>query len=1638
MQLPPDQPLTLSAFAFDANITASEIRFVGAAGTILSAGASGGGSGGRRALSGLAADTTIFTISPGAPPVFLEGLTISGHIAVHGGTLDIANCTFDGTGLSGARALTVSGGAVTLRSSDLNDFDAGGMRVTDGEVRITGGVLTRNGRAPASTFGGIEMVSPGGSLWLVGTTIEHNGRLSNSCDGGVCVRGGGLSVLGTSATVAMSGSTVVRRNRAYEGDQIYVDTAFASLTDVRYTLPTPLGHYVIITDRSDNTAVGMPIIDSTFPYECSPGNYGGLFNTSMQTTPRCSGPCPRGHYCPSATITPIMCAAGKYCVEGSDAEVNCPAGTFSVVAGLGAVDGCMMCSAGTACVAGSAVEVPCALGTHAPNNGSTSCDLCPAGSYQDETGQVDCKICTAGHFCPEGSTQLQPCPSGKYADTVGLRNASQCSMCPLGSFCIEGSPSPTQCFKGTIGAFEGLTGPFLCQACIAPATSEPGSTGCDRCDNGNFLDPDGALVNRSANRLAECQLCLSGATCDEGATLTSVNLTDGYWRLAPEARSISKCHVNDDGISPCKGGINASADGQGYCVAGHEGPLCELCTDPGFYFKRTDGRCIECPQVQSVVGYAGLAGGLFAVGLAMLAFVLHRPPRALRDMSTIIRRIMLKSRSYALLPKAKILIALYQMIVAIPGVYDVSLPDEYHRWMQTITWISFDWDEFVVPGACLPGGFSVRVMLRGIAPMTLMLAVIPFMVLKTVVLHVVKCKPGFPPVYRALLNSLPIVLFIAFCFCATVSAGLFESWSCAVYEVGTPAGDPPVTRSFLRADPSVECIDTDETFLDIRSKSWAFIVLWPIGVPLFFLLVLIPSRRSILQKRSTRLVRATSILHREYEPEFFFWEPIFLLQRLIIVGFIQFIPPSLSLIRLQLGQIVTLLYTIVLMFLQPYKRRDMDVLAVTAQISLLAFFYGAINIKLHALLNDADPGHLHLALKVTGFESATSLAVIIFAFNLLSIALFFLMTMYQMRVQRDTSSIRLKENSQVPELTLGSGKKFHLFLSHIWSSGQDQVATIKRQLQLLLPGIRVFLDVDDLQEIGKLEEYIEQSQCILIFLSRNYFFSTNCLRELDHALKMNKPLVLVHENDLSHGGAALETLMADCHSKGAERMALFQRQPLILPWERAHDFQLVTLQGIASALLHAGNLVRAIDKGRASSAKSTTRTRGAEMTTSIIDKPPAVYIPGEIRRQKLIFDKRIKIYASPNNPGAHNMADEISDKYTSDLLYVYYRPTPELAAATRRAVAREAGRSADSDGPAPAEAASAPFGEAASMLGVGRGDSFGGLTHFLLYLNSETYLHEKGQVLAQEVRLMMEARIPIVMVHESDPDKGGCLFSHFFQTTPEDLIAHGLYKKIAISCQPAALRDVSLALIAKGFGAVPKRSAVGQALHRTQTRALGLAKARHKTGPSGAPSTEDPPSDGMHRELTRRITARVVGGGTVGGDGVGISTAGTVASAAQRLSLDRSANQKQMLTTLQEDESTTGRSASDWFVDLKPEEALAPSPSTEMRFTDLPASQRAPPDAKTQPEPDLDSPDGPSREDSWTAPAAQLFERMSSAMSPKHVPSPGAIRSSSGGLTDDFGMNSSMTMHATEEEEAGVEAEGAAQAKEKEKGSLDA
>ena len=129
--------------------------------------------------------------------------------------------------------------------------------------------------------------------------------------------------------------------------------------------------------------------------------------------------------------------------------------------------------------------------------------------------------------------------------------------------------------------------------------------------------------------------------------------------------------------------------------------------------------------------------------------------------------------------------------------------------------------------------------------------------------------------------------------------------------------------------------------------------------------------------------------------------------------------------------------------------------------------------------------------------------------------------------------------------------------------------------------------VDDLKDIGALEQYIRGTTMILFFLSQGYFRSRarplspprcractraspppppapqNCLREVRSSLEMNKPIVLVQEADPTKGGGTMEELREDCPE--TLQRSIFEMDRPHAVWMRAEEFQRVSLKIIAEA-----------------------------------------------------------------------------------------------------------------------------------------------------------------------------------------------------------------------------------------------------------------------------------------------------------------------------------------------------------------------------------------------------------------------------------------------------------------------------------------
>ena len=154
------------------------------------------------------------------------------------------------------------------------------------------------------------------------------------------------------------------------------------------------------------------------------------------------------------------------------------------------------------------------------------------------------------------------------------------------------------------------------------------------------------------------------------------------------------------------------------------------------------------------------------------------------------------------------------------------------------------------------------------------------------------------------------------------------------------------------------------------------------------------------------------------------------------------------------------------------------------------------------------------------------------------------------------------------------GGGFHLFLSHQWQWGQDQAGTLKSALQVLVPELHCFLDVDSLKDISQLEAHVKESDVVLIVLTKGYLSSTNCRRELREALKQKKRLLVVREMDTNHGAvsvaelrieAELLPLQADRHD--AEELMRLVEESAVLEWHREGHLKRTTLAAVVQTVL---------------------------------------------------------------------------------------------------------------------------------------------------------------------------------------------------------------------------------------------------------------------------------------------------------------------------------------------------------------------------------------------------------------------------------------------------------------------------------------
>ena len=188
-------------------------------------------------------------------------------------------------------------------------------------------------------------------------------------------------------------------------------------------------------------------------------------------------------------------------------------------------------------------------------------------------------------------------------------------------------------------------------------------------------------------------------------------------------------------------------------------------------------------------------------------------------------------------------------------------------------------------------------------------------------------------IQSAVMQATPIMLWISFLAYSVVSTTAFDAFQC--YRFGLEGSE----GSWLRADVSVRCGGKEHEA--IERVAWVAIAIWPFGaifaasaLSFFAHLGRVYNNPELARPK---LRQAISFLHIEYKPDFWWWEPLPMLLRLILVGFFVLIEPG-SMTQLVLGTLTTLFFLLIQMQASPYVSMVDTYLAVSCNASLVVFF----------------------------------------------------------------------------------------------------------------------------------------------------------------------------------------------------------------------------------------------------------------------------------------------------------------------------------------------------------------------------------------------------------------------------------------------------------------------------------------------------------------------------------------------------------------------------------------------------------------------------------------------------------------------------------------------------------------------------
>lgn len=772
-------------------------------------------------------------------------------------------------------------------------------------------------------------------------------------------------------------------------------------------------------------------------------------------------------------------------------------------------DRCFLCPVGEYVTPNLNCE-DCPMGTFKNETSDLECTLCNPGKYQPELGKSQCEICPIGGYCdaakvPPNHSGYIPCPISKYNNETGSSSEDDCKTCPDGQFAFVVDQS---------------RGADTCVECPYPLSGSD----CSICKEGYFLNTEGQTTSSENLTKFPREYCLecpghgheqgSKTFCPESTSIVDLQLHDGYWRDSENTSTVYKCPID----KACTHSNNSTAGS--YCAQNLTGALCMACESDDHYLN-SNGECTECPKKGILVLHLFVAM-LVAILVAISLWYF------MRKSSSLIQIIL----SLNIRTKFKTLVGFYQVMSSLKIVYGVEIHSDLLKYFEISNVLALEFFKLVkFQKDCFGKSAEERYVMNSLWPfLAFALILLCIIIFKIVTRSVEKLLAAFVQSKKIalarkkvyiLLTQLSVILF--YFALPIVSESIFDAKKCMAFE--TDDADRDSKRSYLVSYPNVKCDKEDKTYQRLDIWFWSFFTIWLVVFPLFLISLTMKIEPSIKSQNPSRLALACRFLWQDFDEKSsigIYWDVLDTMRKILLTGFINFIDMregSNKILRLIVAAIVSIIFVILLLYTRPYKRVDDLGLSIVANVVLTCTFVMSIILHLCSDENADIDGTCNLYVISGMTQRKASIIVTCLALGLLLLIVIVLVILTQ-----KAPVARLRSTGYPPNLEMVSGCSFHFFMSHKWDGGQDQTHAITRTMQLLMPSLKIWLDVDELRSTDDLEKCINQTAVIIIFYSYGYFDSKNCRREFYQALLLQKPILVLYDDST----VDIQKIIAEC------------------------------------------------------------------------------------------------------------------------------------------------------------------------------------------------------------------------------------------------------------------------------------------------------------------------------------------------------------------------------------------------------------------------------------------------------------------------------------------------------------------------------